>query len=102
MRISPGSSTIAVRRASPYFVLDLAQLVDDDLHQQPPAAEDRPQPLDLLHQRRELVDDLLPLEAGQALELHVEDRLRLDLRQTELAHQAVARERSGSTRRESA
>ena len=26
----------------------------------------------------ELVEDLLPLEAGQPLQLHVEDRLRLD------------------------
>ena len=39
----------------------------------------------------ELVEDLLALEAGQPLQLHVEDRLRLELRQLELRHQAVAR-----------
>ena len=37
------------------------------------------QPLDLLQQLGQLVEDLLPLEAGQALQLHVEDGLRLDL-----------------------
>ena len=39
----------------------------------------------------QLVDDLLPLQAGQPLELHVEDRLRLDLAEAEGRHQAVAR-----------
>ena len=75
------------------------QLVDDDLHQQPLAREDRAQPLDRLQQLGQLVEDLLPLEAGQPLELHVEDRLRLDLRQAELRHQPVARlGRPSSTR----
>ena len=39
----------------------------------------------------ELVEDLLALEAGQPLQLHVEDRLRLELRQLELQLQALAR-----------
>ena len=82
---------ISVRRSSPYFVADRLQLVDDDLHQQPLAGENRAQPLDRLQQLGELVEDLLPLEAGQPLQLHVEDGLRLDLRQAELRHQAVAR-----------
>ena len=73
------------------LVADLLQLVDDDLHQQALAGENRAQPLDRLQQLGELVENLLPLEAGQPLELHVEDRLRLDLRQAELRHQAVAR-----------
>ena len=49
------------------------------------------QPLDRLEQLGQLVEDLLPLEAGQALQLHVENRLRLDLRQREARHQPVAR-----------
>ena len=61
------------------LVADRLQLVDDDLHQQLLAGEDRAQPLDQLQQLGELVEDLLPLEAGQALQLHVQDRLRLDL-----------------------
>jgi hypothetical protein len=38
----------------------------------------------------ELVENLLTLQPGQPLELHVENRLRLDRRQSELRHQAVA------------
>ena len=92
MLSSPDSpSMISVRRSSPYLLADRLQLVDDDLHQQPLAREDRAQPLDRLQQLGELVENLLPLQAGQALQLHVEDRLRLDLRQAELRHQPVAR-----------
>jgi hypothetical protein len=49
------------------------------------------EPFDGLQELGELVDDLLPLQAGQALQLHVEDGLRLDLRQLELHHQAFTR-----------
>ena len=91
-----------MRRSSPYFVLHRAQLVDDDLHQQPLARENRPQPLDRLQQLGELVEDLLPLEAGQALQLHVEDRLRLDLRQREARSIRPSRASGGSSSRESA
>src|SRR5262249_13907168 len=70
---------------------NLLQLVDDDLHQQALAREDRAQALDRLQQLGELVEDLLALEAGEALQLHVEDRLRLDRRQAEPGDQAVAR-----------
>ena len=80
-----------MRRSSPYFVADFAQLVDDDLHQQLVAGQDRAQPLDQLQQLGQLVEDLLALEAGEALQLHVEDGLRLDLAEAELRHQAVAR-----------
>ena len=51
----------------------------------------------------ELVEDLLPLQAGEALQLHVEDRLGLDLRQAELRHQPVAgqdRARRGADQRD--
>jgi hypothetical protein len=37
------------------------------------------------------VDYALPFESSQTLQLHVEDRLRLDLRQAEVRHQAFAR-----------
>ena len=91
MRNSPLSSMISVRRSSPNLSRTALQLVDDELHQQLVARQDRAQPLDRLHQLGQLVEDLLALEAGQALQLHVEDRLRLQLRQLELRHQAFAR-----------
>src|SRR5438445_263498 len=50
------------------------QLVDDDLHQQALARQNGPQPLDRLEELGELVENLLPLEAREALQLHVEDR----------------------------
>jgi hypothetical protein len=77
MRNSPSSARISVRRGSLYFFLHRAQLVDDDLHHQPVAGENRHQALDQLQQLGELGEDLFPLEAGQPLELHVEDRLGL-------------------------
>ena len=67
------------------------QLADHQPHQQLLAREDRAEPLDGLHQLEQLVEDLLPLEAGQPLQLHVEDRLRLELRQLELRLQPFAR-----------
>ena len=75
----------------PVRVADRFQLVHDDLHQQALAGQDGAQALDRLQQLGELVEDLLPLEAGQPLQLHVEDRLRLNLREAELGHQPVAR-----------
>ena len=74
-----------------YFSRIAFSSVDDDRHQQLFARQNRAQPLDGLHQLGELVEDLLALEAGEALQLHVEDRLRLELRQRELRHQAFAR-----------
>ena len=53
-------------------------------------AEDRPQPLDELEHLGVLLDHLLALELRQALEPHVQDGLRLDLAQLELAHQRLA------------
>jgi len=67
------------------------QFGHDELHHQRVVRENSAQPLDRLHQLEQLVEYLLPLEAGQALELHVEDRLRLQLRQPELHHQPLAR-----------
>ena len=68
----------------------LLQLVDDDLNQQLLARENRAQPLDGFHQLGQFVGDLLALEPGQALELHVEDGLGLDHAEAELRHQAFA------------
>ncbi len=84
-----GAAVVAV------LVAHVLQLADDQLHQQPLAAENRAQPLDRLQQLRHLVENLLPLEAGQPLQLHVENRLRLELAERELRHQAVARFRNG-------
>ena len=68
-----GPAVVAVLR------LDGAQLVDDDGHHQVVARQDAAQPLDGLHQLGQLVQNLLPLEAGEPLQLHVENRLGLDL-----------------------
>ena len=57
--------------------------------------EDRAQPLDRLQQLGQLVEDLLPLEAGEPLELHVEDGLRLDLREAERASSGPSRASGG-------
>ena len=89
MRNSPSSARISVRRGSPYSAWTCAQLVDDDLHHELVAAQNREQPLDQLEQLRQLVEDLLAFETGQPLELHVENRLRLYLRQAELRDQAL-------------
>ena len=72
-------------------VADRLQLVDDDLHQQTFACQDGAQPFDGLQQVGELVENLLALQPGQALQLHVENCLRLDERQTKLPDQSFAR-----------
>src|SRR5262249_7541148 len=72
------------------FLADRRELVNDDLHQQAVARQNRSQTLDGLQQLRELVEDLLTLQSREALELHVEDGLRLDLREAELGDQAFA------------
>jgi hypothetical protein len=72
-------------------VADLAQFVHDNLRQQRLARQDRAEALDERQHLSQLVDDLLPLQAGQPLELHVEDRLGLHLAEGEGRHQAVAR-----------
>ena len=49
---------------------DRVQLGPHHLHQQLVARQDRAQPLDQLEDLGQLVDDLLPLEPGQPLQLH--------------------------------
>ena len=68
-----------MRRVIAVFLLNRAQLVDDDLHHETVAAEDGPETLDQLQQLRELIENLVPFEAGQPLELHVQNRLGLNL-----------------------
>ena len=62
-------------------VLHLAQLVLDHVEQQLLGAEDRGKPGDEHLHFGQLGEDLLLLQAGEALELHLQDCLRLDLAQ---------------------
>ena len=73
------------------LLADLLQLVDDHLHQQAIAVEDGAQAFDGFQQLGELVEDFLALQAGEPLQLHVEDGLRLHQREAEVRGQAVAR-----------
>ena len=92
MLISPASpSMICGAAVVAVLVAHVLQLADDELHQELLAAENRAQPLDRLQQLGHLVENLLPLEAGQPLQLHVQDGLRLNLAERELRDQAVAR-----------
>ena len=81
--------TISVRRSSPYFSLISSSsfLMISSLKLL--ALQNGLQLLDQLDDLAVLVLDLLPLQAGEPLEPHVEDRLRLDLRELELLHQPV-------------
>ena len=69
---------------------DFGQLVLDQAHHPGFVAEDRPQLADPLHQVGVLGADFVGLERGQALQAHVEDRLRLLARELEFLDQAVA------------
>ena len=73
----------------PVLLAHGTKLVHDDLHHELLAREDRQQAFDQREQFRQLVQDLLPLEAGQPLQLHVEDGLGLNLAQAELRHQSI-------------
>jgi hypothetical protein len=55
--------------------------------------QDRLEPLDQRQHLAVLGDDLVALERGQALQPHVQNRLRLQLRQAELLHQCGLRAR---------
>ena len=81
MRSSSVSLDLLVDDFGPPLVavvlLDLLQLVDDHALEHLLAGEDLLEPGDQLQHLLVLGDDLLPLEAGQALQAHVEDGLRL-------------------------
>ncbi len=70
------------------FFLDLPQFLDDDFVNFFFVGENRAQFSDQFKRLAVLVHDLAALQAGQALQAQVQDRLRLDLAQTEIAHQA--------------
>src|SRR5438874_2564362 len=71
------------------LLFDLEQLLLDDVHQLGVRGQDA---LELLDQREHLLvllDDLVPLQLGQALQPHVQDGLGLDLGELEPRHQRV-------------
>src|SRR5437870_2267212 len=71
------------------LLFDLEQLLPDDAHQLGVRGQDA---LELLDQREHLLvllDDLVPLQLGQALQPHVQDGLGLDLGELEPRHQRV-------------
>ncbi len=72
-------------------LFDLPQLVGNDVQHQPLRAEDFLQPGDQLEKPLVLFDDLLALQAGQALQAHVEDRLRLELGELPALDQSALR-----------
>ena len=72
------------------LLLSIPQFFHDDLPELRVAGEDFIQFGDLFAEFLQLVLDLLTLETCQALQLHLEDRLRLDLREFELPNQAFA------------
>ena len=74
----------------PVLLLHLAQFLDDDFAQLHVACQDFFQIRNFLPQLFQLVFDLLPLERRQPLELHLENRLRLDLGELVLRDQALA------------
>ena len=76
--------------AVPVVVADLGQLLDDDPVDARGAGQDVLQVRDQDADLAQLVHDLLPLEAGEALQLQVQDRLGLQLGEGEGRHQALA------------
>src|SRR2546429_7305169 len=73
------------------LLLEREQLFPDDLHELPLGRQDALQLLDERQRLLVLLHDLVALELGEALEPHVEDGLRLDLREVEAGHQGVLR-----------
>ena len=73
------------------FFFDVFELGRNDLQQLFFIGEDFLQPRDRFERLLVLQLDLLALQSGQAAQRHVEDRLRLNLRELELIHQAGAR-----------
>jgi len=70
---------ISVRRASPKSILYFLQLLDDDVAQGGVRAEDLQVLGDAALDIGKLFEDLGLLHAGEALQLQLDDRLRLFL-----------------------
>ena len=88
---SAAAPRISVRRSSAKSSLHLLELAHDDVEQHLLGGQDLPQPGDELLHLGQLVEDLLPLQAGEALQLHLEDGLGLDLGEPEARDQPLAR-----------
>src|SRR5262252_3636795 len=71
------------------LLLNRAQFLDDHVPQNSLVSEDLFQLRDQLDHLFVLVDDLLPFEGREAAELHIEYRLRLNLRELELVDQPL-------------
>ena len=70
---------IWVRRSSPYLSTISGRFVGDDLRRRDTFARMSPRSAISSSIFSEVVDDLLALERGQPAQLHVEDRVGLDL-----------------------
>ena len=90
MSTSPSAKVMSVRRGSRVPLAEVGELGADHAVDALLVAEDRPQLADRLQQLRVLGPDLVGLERGQALQAHVEDRLRLDVGELELGDQPGA------------
>ena len=89
--ISSAAATISVRRASAWASRICSSSLVDDRVDALRRAEDVPQVGDPDAQLGELVDDLLALEAGQPLQLQLEDLAGLDLAEAEARDEAGVR-----------
>ena len=81
---------------------DLGQLLDDDVALARRLGQDVAEVVDHRLQLVVVLDDLLPLQGGQAAQLHVEDRRGLHLVDLEQLHQAVRASSTVGERRISA
>ncbi len=79
-----GAAVVAVS------LFQLQHLVFYDLHLQVNIGQNRLQPFDGLENVSVFILDLFALQAGEALQPHVQDGLRLDFGKPETAHQVLA------------
>ena len=68
--------------------LGIAQLLNNDPHQECRSLKDGTQPGNGCHQLLKLIKNFLSFKPRQSLQLHVQDGLRLDLREGKLRYKA--------------
>ena len=90
MDMSPSKGTSLVRRSSPNLSTIARQFLADDLPLPLGRGEDRVVLVDLRLKLVVLGGDLLPLQRGQPPQLHLQDRVGLDLVDLQQPHQALA------------